>query len=170
MTLEPTFSLTPRSSSYFAITPGWVNLQIHGISIFPNYHATYPGSFDNQHEQDQVLFLPGAAADPLLDYREFSLRQMASHVYLSYNLSAFGAEKELAVVFGVKIVSRPARLLIYSNDAQLDDVTLALGDNQFLIEIESLHTSFSLYFIHARNPDSSLGGEWFFRGITGYVI
>jgi hypothetical protein len=45
----------------------------------------------------------------------------------------------------------------------LKDQELAYGDNQFLLEIESLDQSLDLYFIHA-------GGTWFFRGLSGYVV
>jgi hypothetical protein len=37
------------------------------------------------------------------------------------------------------------------------------GDNQFLLEIDSLSQWINLYFIHA-------GGSWFFKGLTGYLI
>ena len=37
------------------------------------------------------------------------------------------------------------------------------GDNQFLLEIESLDLPFFLFFIHA-------GGNWFFTGLSGYVV
>jgi hypothetical protein len=56
-----------------------------------------------------------------------------------------------------------ARLLIYSDSGLLYDQTLVRGDNQFLLQIDSLTPPINLYFIHA-------GGSWSFRGITGYVI
>ena len=55
------------------------------------------------------------------------------------------------------------RVLVYSNAALLQDQKLVYGDNQFLLEIESLDSQFYLYFIHA-------GGYWFFRGLSGYVV
>ena len=54
-------------------------------------------------------------------------------------------------------------MLIYSNAGLIKDQELAYGDNQFLLEIESLDLRFSLYFLHA-------GGPWFFRGLSGYVV
>jgi hypothetical protein len=56
-------------------------------------------------------------------------------------------------------------VLVYS-DAQpglLSDQRLYYGDNQFLLEIESLEHVLNLYFIHA-------GGSWYFRGLSGYVV
>ena len=55
------------------------------------------------------------------------------------------------------------RVLVYSNAGLLQDQTLVYGDNQFLLEIESLDLPFQLNFVHA-------GGDWFFRGLSGYVV
>ena len=57
----------------------------------------------------------------------------------------------------------PGRVLVYSDAGLLKDQTLIYGDNQFLLEVESLDQPFLLYFIHA-------GGSWFFRGLSGYVV
>jgi hypothetical protein len=46
---------------------------------------------------------------------------------------------------------------------ETDVVIFVYGDNQFLLEIESLDLPLNLYFIHA-------GGYWFFRGLSGYVV
>lgn len=54
-------------------------------------------------------------------------------------------------------------VLVYSNAGLLKDQQLVYGDNQFLLEIESLDLPFFLFFIHA-------GGNWFFRGLSGYVV
>jgi len=64
------------------------------------------------------------------------------HLYL--NLASFGTQKELALVFGFDAISTNARLLIFSAAGQLGDETLAIGDNQFLMEIESVDTSLNL--------------------------
>jgi hypothetical protein len=169
MTLEATFVLTPRSSCFYSPSPYYAQLSIYGITLWPNYNFTYGLSFDNQHAEDKVYFSTHTAADPSFDYRSWFNRRSVPRVELEYNLSSFGAQKELALVLGFS-VSRMARLLIFSNAAQLGDVTLAPGDNQFLMEIGSLATSLTLYFIHVNNPGSSSGGDWFFRGITGYVV
>jgi hypothetical protein len=75
------------------------------------------------------------------------------------------AHKQLALIFGfdVQFSSFPGRVLVYSDAGLIKDQTLAYGDNQFLLEIESLDLGFYLYFIHA-------GGHWFFRGLSGYVV
>jgi hypothetical protein len=68
------------------------------------------------------------------------------------------------LIFGFDVYSNsPGRLLIYSDGGRLKDQQLIPGDNQFVLEIESLVYGFSLYFIH-------VGGSWFFRGLSGYVV
>ena len=54
-------------------------------------------------------------------------------------------------------------MLVYSDAGLLQDQKLVYGDNQFLLEIESLDLPLNLMFIRA-------GGYWFFRGISGYVV
>jgi hypothetical protein len=54
-------------------------------------------------------------------------------------------------------------VLVYSDAGLLKDQQLVYGDNQFLLEVESLELSFMVHFIHA-------GGNWFFRGLSGYVV
>jgi hypothetical protein len=56
-----------------------------------------------------------------------------------------------------------ARVLVYTDAGLLKDQQLVYGDNQFLLEIESLDQPLWLYFIHA-------GGDWFFRGLSGYLV
>ena len=73
----------------------------------------------------------------------------------------------LALIFGFDVLynTLPGHVLVYSDAGLLSggDQTLVYGDNQFLLEIESLDLPFNLYFIHA-------GGYWFFRGLSGYVV
>ena len=76
-----------------------------------------------------------------------------------------GANKSLALIFGFDVFSATnpgGRVLVYSDAGLLKDQQLVYGDNQFLLEIESLDLPFYVYFIHA-------GGNWFFRGLSGYV-
>jgi len=54
-------------------------------------------------------------------------------------------------------------VLVYSDAGLLKDQQLVYGDNQFLLEIESLDLPLFLFYIHA-------GGFWFFRGLSGYVV
>lgn len=169
MTLEPTFALTPRSSYFYSASDNLALAHVFGVSLLSKYSDGYRNSFDNQHAEDEAFFYGGTAADPSVDYSSWSNRRLVPHVMLFINLTSFGAQKELALVFGFDATSG-SRLLIYSDAGQLSDETLAVGDNQFLLEIESLETYLSLYFIHASEAGSDYGGNWFFQGVTGYVI
>jgi hypothetical protein len=83
---------------------------------------------------------------------------------LSCGLQDYGAQKQLALVFGFRVLySTTGHVLVYSDAGLIHDRVLVTGDNQFLLEIDSLTLPFNLYFIHA-------GGFWVFKGITGYVI
>jgi hypothetical protein len=105
------------------------------------------------------------AADPKVDYTQFANRNKTR--FLAAWLDLWGyTNKQLALIFGFDVMptSTPGgRVLVYSDAGLLKDQQLVYGDNQFLIEIESWDTSFMLYFIHA-------GGNWYFRGLSGYVV
>jgi hypothetical protein len=77
------------------------------------------------------------------------------------------ANKQLALIFGFDVMFNnfppDTRVLVYTDNGLLKDQLLVYGDNQFLLEIESLDSPLQLYFIHA-------GGWWFFRGLSGYVV
>ena len=169
MTLEPTFALTPRSSYYYSASDYQARIYVNAVSFSPKWYDTYRYSFDHQHAQDEVYFYHYTAVDPSVDYSSWSNRRRVPHVRLHFNLTSFGTQKELALVFGFDPINE-SRLMIFSDAGQLSDETLLVGDNQFLMEIESLETGLNLYFIHAQRAGSSSGGEWFFRGVTGYVI
>ena len=96
------------------------------------------------------------------------LKTNSPHIRLCYYLSDLGTNKELALVFGFESSSK-SRILVYSDNGQLADIVLEEGDNQFLIEFESIDYM-DLYFIHARHDGRNYGGSWYFKGITGYVI
>ncbi len=168
MSLNPNFELTPRNSYFSASGSEWARLMIHGPVFWPRYYDAYRQSFDKQHENDELFFYTVDAADPAVDYSLWNNRRGESYINLQYDLSSFGANKELALVFGFD-ATQQSRVLVYSSAAQLDDVTLEVGDNQFLLEVETVDLLY-LYFVHARHDGSNYGGSWFFRGITGYVI
>ncbi len=168
MPLDPTFSLTPRSSYMYVSSTRTAYLYAFGVDMYPQFNPSYRYSFDHQHANDELYFQSSFAADPAVDYSNFANRKITRYVQLFYALSGFGANKELALVFGFDAQSE-SRLLIYTNAGLLEDVTLVPGDNQFLMEVESLD-ALSLYFIHTRRDGSTSGGSWFFKGITGYVI
>lgn len=168
MTLEPTFSLTPRDSNYHPSYNQFAGLNIYGANFFPKYNESYRKSFDHQHTADELYFDRYYAVDPTLDYSIWTNRRTAPHINLHFNLSPLGENKELALVFGFDAES-DSRLLVFTHAGLQEDVSLVRGDNQFLIEVESLDF-LSLYFIHSRVGSSSRGGHWFFKGITGYVV
>jgi hypothetical protein len=168
MTLTATFELTPRNSRYFGSVNNWANLEVYGAYFKPHYGTGYLYSFESQHTQDQLYFSKYYAADPTLDYTIFSNRRIAPHIDLYYNLTALGEKKELALVFGFQADSE-ARLLIYSDAGLLGEEQLFPGDNQFLMEIETLDY-FTLHFFHTLCDGSYYGGDWFFKGISGYVV
>ena len=93
---------------------------------------------------------------------------MAPRIELWYDLSGLGGNKELALVFRFEAVT-DSRLLIYTGDGLLDEEILVAGDNQFLIEVETLD-QLTLFFINANLEGSTSGGQWFFKGISGYVV
>lgn len=168
MTLEPTFSLTPRDSYYYLLNNQYAGLTVYGALFKPKHHEYYRYSFDHQHSADELYFSQYFAGPPTLDYSIWSNRNTAPHILLYYNLSSLGEHKELALVFGFDAVN-DSRLLVFTSAGLLDDVSLVQGDNQFLIEVESLEF-LNLFFIHVDVGSSSLGGNWFFKGITGYVV
>ena len=84
------------------------------------------------------------------------------HLELISTMTAY--KKELALIFGFDTTMViGGRVLVYDDAGLISDQTLELGDNQFLIHVESLATQIHLYFIHA-------GGPWSFAGISGYVV
>lgn len=158
MSLDPTFALTPRHGVW-ASASQWAYINIAGPIFAHQGRASLPEIYEN----DELYFQSDhMVADPAVDYRVWSNVRRVGHIRLSYDLSALGAHMELALLFGFDAPSA-SRILVYSHAGKLDDVTLKVGDKQFLLEIEDLSKPLSLFFIHA-------GGSWFFRGITGYVI
>jgi hypothetical protein len=168
MSLTANFELTPRNSYFHNAYSEQARLYIFGPVFYPRYYAGYRTCFDQQHDNDETYFYDATAADPGTDYTNYLDRLRVPHIILYYNLSTFGDNKELALVFGFHAVNQ-SRILVYSNAEQLDDILLEPGDNQFLMEVESVD-SLSLYFIHARKAGSNYGGSWFFKGISGYVV
>ena len=86
---------------------------------------------------------------------------------LVYDLSVFEPHKEVALTFGFD-AELESRILVYTDNGLLDEEILHVGDNQFLIEVESTNYLI-LYFIHVNLDGSTYGGHWFFRGIDGYI-
>jgi hypothetical protein len=142
---------------------------VYGACFSAKITPTYRSSFDHQHAHDEVLFVTKNAGDSAADYTLWGKRRLVPYVDLFFDLSSYGAHKELALVFGFYVYQK-SRILIYSDAGQLGDETLVVGDDQFLIVVESVETPLELYFIHANLPGDWCGGVWYFQGITGYVI
>ena len=168
MTLTATFALTPRNSRYYVSGTNWANMHIYAGHFLPHMNPGYLFSFEGQHREDQLYFNMHFSADPTLDYTMITNRRTSPYIDLSYRLTALGERKELALVFGFQAYSE-ARLLIYSDAGLLGEERLFPGDNQCLIEVETLDFN-NVYFIDARHDSSRYGGTWFFKGITGYVV
>ena len=170
MTLEPTFSLTPRSSYFREADDKQAQIpEVQNVAFYAKTSASRRSSFDHQHAEDELLYMAYSAVDPSVDYSIYQNRKGVSLLRLDFNLASFGTDQELALIFGFDAVSE-SRLLIFSDAEQLGDEVLKIDDNQFLIVIDGLETSLTLYFIHVHRADRSVGGNWYFRGVTGYVV
>lgn len=161
MSLNPTFALTPKAPIYYTGPQNSAVLFCYGADF--TYNA--PTSLSHLFLTDRFFFDAAFAADPALDYSLWANRKRSRFLDLSCNLQSFGSQKQLALVFGFDVLwSAPnGRVLVYSDAGLLHDQTLVKGDNQFLMQIDSLTLPLNLYFVHA-------GGYWFFKGLTGYVI
>jgi hypothetical protein len=159
--LDATFTLTPLSPVYFKSGYNWAYLQCFGADFW----SVSPNDFSSLYASNRFFFDAAFASDPNLDYTLFANRKKAQSLEAGIDLGDYGAQKQLALIFGFDVLysSVDGRVLVYSDAGLLQDQKLVYGDNQFLLEIESLDVPFSLYFIHA-------GGYWFFRGISGYVV
>ena len=160
--LEATFTLTPRSPFYFKSAHNQADLFCYGADF------TYisPANLSSLYASDRFFFDAAFAGDPNLDYAQWANRKKARFLMSYIDLRDFGAaQKQLALIFGFDVLysSVDGRVLVYSDAGLLYDQKLVYGDNQFLLEIESLDLPLGLYFIHA-------GGYWFFRGISGYAV
>jgi hypothetical protein len=159
--LDATFTLTPRSPFYYSSENNQAVLWCYGADF------GYAGqiNFSSLYASDRFFFHTSFAADPNLDYKQWANRKKAQFLSSFIDLQDYGAQKQLALVFGFDVLysSLDGRVLVYSDAGLLQDQKLVYGDNQFLLEIESLDLPLILYFIHA-------GGHWFFRGLSGYVV
>ena len=159
--LDATFTLTPRSPVYYE-SPNIASLYCHGADFW----SYSPADFSSLYASDRFFFDGSFACDPNLDYRQWANLKKARYLDVYINLQSYaGTKKELALIFGFDVLwsANPGRVLVYSNAGLLQDQQLVYGDNQFLLEIDSLDSTVYLQFIHA-------GGYWFFRGISGYVV
>jgi len=159
--LDATFTLTPQSPVYYA-SPNYASLYCYGADFEP----WSPVDFSSLCASNRFYFNGSFACDPNLDYRYWANQKKARYLVSYISLPSYAAaHKQLALIFGFDVLSSswPGRVLVYSYAGLLKDQELAYGDNQFLLEIESLDLPFELHFFHA-------GGSWFFRGLSGYVV
>jgi hypothetical protein len=156
--LDATFTLSPKYPLYNAGPDNQGSLACYGADFL----AWSPYDYSSLYAADALLFEYFAAADPTVNYSIWVNRTKVPRVELAADLTQYGAGKSLALVFGFKAQTN-GRVLVVSDAGLIKDQTLASSDNQFLLEIESLDSPLYLYFIHA-------GGDWFFKGLSGYVV
>jgi hypothetical protein len=159
--LDATFTLTPLSPFYSAQS-NFAYIYCFGADFW----VFSPEDFSSLYANNRFFFDANYAADPNLDYTQWANIRKARHLYSYIQLQSYtAANKQLALIFGFDVRSQglDGRVLVYSNAGLLQDQKLVYGDNQFLLEIESLDLGFYLYFIHA-------GGHWSFTGLSGYVV
>jgi hypothetical protein len=162
--LEATFTLTPQSPSYVdSSLNNYAYLYCYGADFWP----WSPWDLSSLYASNRFFFDANyAAADPNLNYAQWANLKKVRYLNSYISLQSYAAaHKQLALIFGFDVLSSTlnGRVLVYSNAGLLQDQTLVYGDNQFLLEIESLDQPLFLYFIHA-------GGHWFFTGLSGYVV
>jgi hypothetical protein len=159
--LDATFTLTPRSPVYYNSVHNWAEVICYGADFW----AYSPNDLSSLYASDRFFFEGAFASDPNLDYTQWANLKKARWLFSYIDLRDYGAQKQLALIFGFDVLSSSVdgRVLVYSDAALLQDQKLVYGDNQFLLEIQSLDLSFDLAFIHA-------GGSWSFTGISGYVV
>lgn len=160
--LDATFTLTPRTPLY------WNSLHKQAVLFCHGADFAYIGPTDlsSLHTSNRFFFDGAFASDPNLDYTQWTNRKRARFLTCTFDLGDYaGTQKQLALIFGfdVHYSAVSGRALVYSNAGLLSDQTLVYGDNQFLLELDSLDLPLTLYFIHA-------GGYWYFRGLSGYVV
>jgi hypothetical protein len=161
--LDATFTLTPRSPYYFNTPHNQAVLYCYGADFWD----TGQSNLLSLYASNRFFFDASFAADPNLDYTQWANLKKARYLFTYIDLGDYGAaHKQLALIFGFDVMfsgGAGGRVLVYSDAGLLQNQTLVYGDNQFLLEIESLDLPLYLYFIHA-------GDYWFFRGLSGYVV
>ena len=160
--LDATFTLTPRTPLY------WQSVNNHALLSCYGADFSYIGPTDlpSLYASNRFFFDAAFASDSNVDYTQWINRRKTQSVWCSIDLRDYaGSQKQLALIFGFDVLypGFDGRVLVYSDAGLLSDETLVYGDNQFLLEIESLAQPLTLYFIHA-------GNYWFFKGISGYVV
>jgi hypothetical protein len=160
--LDATFTLTPRSPLY--LDPHNYNNYAYVFCYGADFWAGSPNDLSSLYANNRFFFDPNFAGDPNLDYTKWDNLKKTPYLYSHIVLAGYaGTKKQLALIFGFDVLTVDGRVLVYSSAGLLQDQTLVYGDNQFLLEIESLDQEVYLYFVHA-------GAGWYFKGLSGYVV
>jgi hypothetical protein len=164
--LDATFTLTPLSPLYNdpLNSANYAYLECHGADFWFYNNS----NLSSDYASNRFFFDASYASDPALNYAQYTNRQKAKFLDCGINLTGYaGANKQLVLIFGFDVLSSAlnGRVLVYTDAGPLpqNPHQLVYGDNQFVLEIDSLDQPFYLYFIH-------VGGWWFFRGLSGYVF
>ena len=136
--LEATFTLTPRTPFHYeSVACGQAELFCYGA----DFTYTGPTTFESLHASNRFFFDAAFASDPTLDYAQWNNRRRARFLMAYLDLRDYAsANKQLALIFGFDVLFSgiDARVLIATDAGLLQDQTLVYGDNQFLLEIDSL--------------------------------
>jgi len=160
--LNATFTLTPTSpyASWSFLSHWYAALDCYGADFLATPGTT---NFPTLYNTNCFYFDTSTAADPTTpNYMNWAYRKGVPFLQLSFDLTTFGAARQLALIFQFSAPTG-GRVQIYNDAVLLHDQTLASGDSQLLLEIDTLTSPVYLYFVHA-------GGSWFFKGISGYLV
>ena len=166
MSIPPLFALTPRLPQNVLSPEGTAILNVYGADF------THGGQtcFEEQCNNDSLYFSGIHAADPNIDYSQFSNRRKARYIKLYYDYSYLGANRDMALFFGCNASPLSiTRWKIYSDAELLGDVNVEpYPTGGAIITVESLGP-ISLYFVnvHPQQPRPARGG--FFFGIVGFI-
>ena len=159
--LDATFTLTPRSPMYWVAPQNQAELFCYGA----DFSYVSPTDLTSLYTSNRFYFDAAFASDPARDYSQWTNRRKARYLNAFIDLTDYGSQKQLALIFAFDVwfSSIDGRVQVYSDAGLIKDQTLTYGDNQFMLEVESVDQYLNLYFIHA-------GGYWFFKGLSGYVV
>ena len=160
--LDATFTLTPRYPLYWKALRNQAELVCYGA----DFSYIGPTDLTSLYTSNRFFFDGAFASDPTLDFSQWTNRKKARFLDAFIDLRDFaGSNKQLALVFAFDVMFSTigGRVQVYSDAGLIKDQAIAYGDNQFMLEIESVDQWLNLYFIHT-------GGYWFFKGLSGYVV
>lgn len=168
MSLQKVFSLTPRESRMRNTAGHSAVMNVFGTVIRGKFTPTYRLSFDQLHASDELHFHHFMFGDEAADYADWLTVLNAPHVNLHIDLSDFGPHKEVVLIFRFDALTE-SRVLLYTDAGLLGEEIMQVGDDQFLIEVESTDELW-LRFMHVNRAGENIGGRWYFRGIDGYIV